>query len=529
VIVALIGFMGAGKTTVGHILAERLGLPLVDCDVLIEQREGRAITDIFATEGEAYFRDLEHRTISELVRGEDVVLALGGGAVGDRRTRAVLRNARVVYLHVSYSEAMARVQGDRYRPLLRRPDLEDVYRGRLPVYEGVTAITVQTDGRRPDAVAMDVLEQLTALPELPAGTSSVFVTPVGGAYYSHIGSGLLSSTARLLPDVVDAEQVALIESDTDPEAAGVVAATLAERGLRVVRVAVTDGSAAKTLDTYGRVVERLADEAVHKADLVVAVGGEGVCDLAGFVAATFNRGMKLVLVPTTLGAQADAAVGGKSGLHLSSGHNLVGAIHQPVLVVSDVDVSRRHRGPAYAAGLAEMVKHALIGSGDLLAFLLDNAGAIRRGDSDAVRAAVSRSIEVKADIVSRDEREQGDRVLLNYGHTFAHAMDFVGKPERPDEECLPLGLMAAAHLAFRQGRIGADVIQTHRGLLEALGLPTTARFPFEALRDAWMRDKKYRHGFRFVVLNGLGRPEGGVSADDELLRQVLDDLAAPLP
>ena len=166
-VAVLVGFMGAGKTTVGRIIAERLGQPFVDSDVLIEQRLGREIRDIFATEGEAYFRELEHATVADLVRGPEAVIALGGGAVEDRRTRAVLRNARVIYLRVSYDQAMSRIQGDRFRPLLSRPDLDDVYQRRLPIYEDVSVFTIDTDGRRPDAIADEVLAELTRRPLVP--------------------------------------------------------------------------------------------------------------------------------------------------------------------------------------------------------------------------------------------------------------------------------------------------------------------------------------------------------------------------
>src|SRR6202021_2986879 len=179
-VAVLVGFMGAGKTTVGHIVAERLGQPFVDSDVLIEQRTGRSIRDIFRTEGETYFRELEHATVADLVRGQEAVIALGGGAVEDPRTRAVLRNARVIYLRVGYDEAMSRVQGDEYRPMLHRPDLDELYKKRLPVYEDLSVLTIDTDGRRPDAIAREVLEELTRLPTLPPHSSSVFVTPVGG-------------------------------------------------------------------------------------------------------------------------------------------------------------------------------------------------------------------------------------------------------------------------------------------------------------------------------------------------------------
>ena len=159
-VVVLVGFMGAGKTTVGHLIAERLGQPFVDSDVLIEQRAGRSIREMFVTEGEPYFRELEHVTIADLVRGEDAVISLGGGAVEEPRTRAVLRDARVVYLRVSFDEAMSRVQSDEYRPMLHRPDITEVYKRRVPVYEDLAALIVDTDGRQPDAIAREALAQL---------------------------------------------------------------------------------------------------------------------------------------------------------------------------------------------------------------------------------------------------------------------------------------------------------------------------------------------------------------------------------
>ena len=198
-VVVLVGFMGAGKTTVGHIMAERLGLPFVDSDVLIEQRQGREIREIFRAEGEPYFRQLEHETVAGLVRGRDAVIALGGGAVEDPRSRAVLRNARVVYLRVSYDEALARVKSDEFRPMLHRPDLDEVYRRRVPVYEDVSVLTVDTDGRRPDAVALEVLAQLTRRPETPP------VNRVAASLASEDTESCLHELDRLAPRIGLAE------------------------------------------------------------------------------------------------------------------------------------------------------------------------------------------------------------------------------------------------------------------------------------------------------------------------------------
>lgn len=525
-VVVLVGFMGAGKTTVGHIIAERLGRPFVDSDVLIEQRLGRDIKDIFATEGEAHFRQLEHVTVAGLVRGPEAVIALGGGAVEDARSRAVLRNARVVYLRVSYDEAMARVKSDEFRPMLHRPDLDEVYKRRLPVYEDLSVLTVDTDGRRPDAVALDVLAGLTRLPSTPPGSSSVFVTPVGGTYYAHIGPGLTGQVKSLLPPLPEVERALIVEAAEDTGTAARVAAQLAGAGIPAHRVALPDTQAAKTFRSVEYLAGVLAEHAIHKDDLIVAVGGEATCDVAGFVAATFNRGMRLCLIPTTLVAQADSAVGGKNAINLERGRNLVGTIHQPVAVISDIDVACGNAGRGFRAGLAEIAKHALISPSDLLGHLADAVEPIVARDPGAVQRAATRSIEIKADIVSRDEREQGDRAVLNYGHTFAHAIELIRGSGADDQgEAVALGMMAAAHLAFRQGRIPGSVVEQHRRLLTGLGLPTRGDFRLDDMQQAWMRDKKYRHGVRFVVLNALGRPESGVTADTATLDGALRDLA----
>jgi shikimate kinase len=159
-VIVLVGFMGAGKTTVGHLLAERLGLPFADSDLVIEQRAGRPIPQIFAEDGEPAFRALEHQVVADLIDGPEAVLALGGGAAEHAGTAARLSRAQVVYLHVGYAQALRRVGGDADRPLLARPDLPALYQRRLPVYAAVATLTVRTDGRRPKDISEDILARL---------------------------------------------------------------------------------------------------------------------------------------------------------------------------------------------------------------------------------------------------------------------------------------------------------------------------------------------------------------------------------
>ena len=525
--IVLVGFMGAGKTTVGHLLSERLGLPFVDSDLVIEQRTGRAIRQIFAEDGEPAFREIEHQVVAELIDGPEAVLALGGGAAQHPATAVRLKSVQVVYLRVGYQEAMLRVAGDQYRPMLGRPDLEGLYQSRLLVYESVATLTVATDGRRPEAVSQDVLAQLLRVPALPQGTSTVLVSCTGGTYNVYIGPGLLSEVDRLLPALPYARTAVLLAAAIDDTAAVTVTNALRRTDLDVHLIEVPDRQAAKDLATVARVAGELAEYAVHKDDLIVGVGGEVVCDIAGFVASTYNRGMPLALVPTTLAAQADSAIGGKASLNLPQGRNLVGTVHQPVAVVADVTVPSGQRAREYRAGLAEAVKHALISGGDLVSLLSEHAAELMDGDVGTLADMVSRSVRVKADTVGRDERERGDRLHLNYGHTFGHAIEQVSGPDTVDDgEATAMGMMAAAYLARRQGRISPDLVSLHRQLLTGLGLPVVGRFDLDALRKAWLRDKKYRSGTRFVLLNGLGHPEAGIPADDESLAAVLSDLAS---
>jgi len=528
--IVLVGFMGAGKTTVGRVLADKLGLAFVDSDVVIEQRAGRTVREIFAQDGEPAFRALEHRVVADLLDGSDAVLALGGGAPEHPGTRDLLRaGPSVVYLQVGYAQAMARVAGDEYRPMLHRPGLDDLYQRRLDVYGDVATLTIATDGRRPHAVAGDVVEHLVRAPRVPPGTSTILVSCTGGTYNVHVGGGLLAETGGLLPELPYTRTAVLI-TGRDGGAARTVAQSLTAKGLAVHQIEVPDRQHAKNLATVGSVAGQLAELAVHKDDLIVGVGGEVICDIAGFAASTYNRGMPLALVPVTLGAQADSAVGGKASLNLPQGRNLLGTVHQPVVVIADVSAVRPGQD-GYRAGLAEAVKHALISGGALVRLLTEHADVLRgKGDPDVLASVVSRSVQVKADIVGRDEREHGDRLHLNYGHTFGHAIEQLGAVDGADDgEATAIGMMAAAYLGRRQGRFGDDLVDLHRALLSGLGLPVAASLDLAGLRKAWLRDKKFRNGIRFVVLNGLGRPEAGVMADEQRLGAALADLASGAP
>lgn len=334
-----------------------------------------------------------------------------------------------------------------------------------------------------------------------------------------IGAGLLGKPGLLSPYLGGAQAMVVTNKTVSPLFLDKLLASLG--GVAADVVELDDGERFKTLATYSRVIDALMDKRHNRTTTLIALGGGVVGDIAGFAAATFQRGVSFIQAPTTLLAQVDSSVGGKTGVNHADGKNMIGAFHQPSCVVADIEALQTLPEREYRAGLAEVVKYGVIWSEGFFAWLEGESDRLRRRAPDALAEAVRRSCRIKAEVVGRDERERDLRAILNYGHTFAHALEtLTDYSQLLHGEAVAIGMAAAADCAQRHGLLAADAVRRIVALLAALDLPTRmpAGTDAEAMLKVMGMDKKVRDGRLRLVL-----PEriGAVRITDRIDRQAL--------
>lgn len=526
--ILLIGFMGAGKTTVARMVAEQLNMPVIDLDQKIESEQNMTIAEIFDNRGEEAFRELEARALASLADAVPSVVACGGGVVLADENRAMLsRLGFAVYLAVSTGEMLARVGADPTRPLLRKGALDAgrLLASRESLYTAAADMRIDTVGLTPAEVAEQVVAAVVDRKEAAAGglARERVDTPSGG-YEVFIGPGLLGQAGLLLAEASHARRVALISDDTVSDLFGERATmSIAAAGFEVIRLEFPAGEASKTWERAGELLEALAAAGLSRTDLVVALGGGVVGDLAGFVAATYLRGVALAQIPTTLLAQVDSSVGGKTGVDLRAGKNLAGAFKQPIVVIADTSLLATLPHDEWASGLAEVAKSAIIDSEEFTGWLEHNGDALLNRDEQVVAEAVRRCVAFKARVVSGDERESGERECLNYGHTFGHALENVaGYGSIPHGIAVAEGMRFAARIAADVAGAPSDFTKRQQALLGRLIPPFPQRvYAVEELMDAMHSDKKAREGrVRFVLATRPGKWRCE-PVDEEIIREHL--------
>lgn len=508
--IALVGMPGCGKTSVGRRVAALTGLPFVDTDAAVEAREGTTIAAIFAERGEAGFRLAERAAIAAALEGPPAVLALGGGAFANPQTHALVRRgARTLWLRASLETLVERVGTGTKRPLLAgdpRAALARLLPLREPYY--ARADHVLEGESSPDTRAAQAVAALARAPPV----KRVPVGPPG--YEVLVGPGLLARAGEHIR-AAGAWRRALIVADANvaPLYADALADALTAAGLATERTTVSAGEASKSWDGLRTLVEAFAAARLARTDLVVALGGGVIGDLTGFAAAIYMRGLDWVQVPTTLLAQVDSSVGGKTAIDLAAGKNLAGAFHDPALVLADTDTLATLPAREMRSGYAEVVKYGLLGDARFFEWLEDHGESILAREPAPLAAAVAHCVRMKAQIVTDDPHEHGRRALLNLGHTFAHALE----AECGFGDALTHGEAVAlgCALAFRfsEARDLCPPMHVARAceVLREAGLPTRLShvdhaFGANALVERMRNDKKAGSGgaLTFILARGIG-------------------------
>ncbi|GCE03743.1 3-dehydroquinate synthase [Dictyobacter aurantiacus] len=513
--VFLIGLSGSGKSTVGRLLAQRLGRPLLDVDALIEQEYGERIPAIFARHGEEYFRTLEARMLAHAVQQpDDAIIVTGGGIVvrPENRTLMTLHGVRV-FLQVDPRESLLRLQAQHLReqqhgqtleirPLLSGTDplanLQRMLAAREAWYQEAE-LTCLTQGKSAEQVAGEIIAMLEDLDH----TSQEQVAPivrhvhVGAGYDTVVEWGGLQRLAFYLKQLQLPPRVFIItDSNIHDLYIPSLQSQLTAAGFEPLVYTVPAGEGSKSQQQLSAIYDWLLEQHAERREALVALGGGVVGDLVGYAAATYLRGVPLIQIPTSLLAQVDSAIGGKTGINHPRGKNLIGAFYHPRLVLADPATLLSLPERSRTEGWAEIVKYGIILDAELFALLEAHASTLRdfsRSPVALLCQIIARCIDLKVMIIEEDEREQGRRAILNYGHTFGHALENVsGYGEWLHGEAVSLGMVVAARLAHESGLFGEQDMRRQNQLLAALGLPTTYQGSVHA-RDilaAMQLDKK---------------------------------------
>ena len=524
----IIGMPAAGKSRVGREVAHIMHLPFYDTDAIIEQNIDMPIPQYFEQYGQEAFRQIEARTVKDVIFGsnaEKSIVSLGGGAPIREETQEVLQEymrlgGRVVYLQANAQEAIERASWSSNRPMLSGDGAEkrwmELFEQRDPIFRKVSNIHMPTKGSTPYMAAEKLRNMIMQRIVHVTGEA---IEP----YDVRIGDGAM----QLLPQMLgnNPVRVALVHTQPVQRHSDKARAILRQAGYEVFDMLIPDAEAGKTIQVASGIWARLGEAGFTRSDAIVGLGGGAATDLAGFVAATWMRGIRYVNCPTSLLAMVDASTGGKTGINTDAGKNLVGSFYTPAGVLADTSTLATLPNDILIEGLGEVAKSGFIRDGEILKILSDanNAKLLREFNGDDLEnnnelhellvELIERTVKVKVYHVSSDLKEQGLREFLNYGHTLGHAIEQIEHFRWRHGNAVAVGMVFAAELAQILGYLDAGDVAYHRSLLDSLGLPTSwqcakdADAAFECVLNLMHRDKKARGNMlRFVILDGISNP-----------------------
>ena len=521
--IILVGMMGAGKTTIGKSLAQMLAKEFVDSDHEIQERTGVKIPVIFEIEGEAGFRKRESEVLIELVKKNNIVLATGGGAVLSQENRQLLRESGIViYLRASISDLYRRTRHDKNRPLLKSQTLyarlNELYIQRDAYYRETAHIIIDSGKQGVRQLIQKLINKLNSInadsikhanhSNIMQTISVDFTTSSDKRSYPiHIGYGILDQIDLIL-SCLPQKRVAIVSNTTvAPLYLEKLRQALEKHAVTSVPIIIPDGEAHKNWETLNLIFDALLKNHCERNTTILALGGGVVGDMSGFAAATYLRGVPFIQIPTTLLAQVDSSVGGKTGINHPLGKNMIGAFYQPRMVLADSATLNTLPDRELCAGLAEIIKYGLIRDPAFFDWLEQNMHRLLARDAVTLNEAIQRSCENKAEIVAADEKEKGIRALLNLGHTFGHAIENgMGYGIWLHGEAVAAGTVLAAELSQQMKLINETDVHRIRKIFIHAKLPVMVpKMPVEKYLQLMTLDKKVEAGkTRFILLNRIG-------------------------
>ncbi len=538
----LTGFSGTGKTAVGTLVAQMLGWKFIDTDSYITDLKGKSIQRIFSEDGENEFRNIERSTLEKICFEENQVVATGGGAFIDSLNQELLLSrGLVIGLDARPETIIGRLdaQKDRgdveIRPLLEENNklkrITELKQNRQKSYD-VSHCVIATDLLTVDQVAAAVINNWKSFvgtaSNRPAFGPSIaaIVEHATGAYPVKVGWGLLDELGESLVAIGIEGPVYIISDDKVFQLYGrKIQKVLHRSGIEAHSFIFPAGEQSKTLATAESIYKWLIERRAERGHAILAVGGGVVGDLGGFVAATFLRGIPFVQIPTSMAAMVDASIGGKVAVNVPQAKNMIGSFYQPKLVFADPETLLTMDKRGLSEGWAEAIKHGFIRDENLVKTFEDNANRLSDLDPQLSTEVIRRSIAIKADVVSNDEKEKlGIRILLNYGHTVGHALEVTsGYGKYLHGEGVSIGMMAAAEISRKMGMIESNVVVRQRDILRQFGLPTVARdIDPDTLSRAMKLDKKNEKGsIRWVLLREVGQAVSRADVPNVVVSEVL--------
>ncbi|MDO8749876.1 MAG: 3-dehydroquinate synthase [Dehalococcoidia bacterium] len=550
-IIIITGFSGTGKSRVGRAVAQLLGWEFVDTDAEVVRRAGKPISRIFRDEGEDAFRRMEREALQQAVSGgQRRVVATGAGAIMnsvsldimDKSGFLVCLEARPETIYQRLRQGQESTDELEIRPLLQGTDpltrIRQLKAERQPAY-AQARWTVHTDALSVEEVAQEVARAWrrasgkvapTEHPFFGAPELAATVEASSGSCPLLVGWGLLPRLGELLHHAgIHGPLYVVTDDRVGARYMRAVQRSLQAAEFEAHSFTFPNGEKSKSLEMATRLYAWLAHRHAQRGHTLVALGGGVVGDLTGFVAATYNRGMGFVQVPTSMAAMMDASIGGKTAVNLPEAKNLVGAFYQPRLVVADVAALKTLPPRETMEGWAEAIKHGLILDAGLFRTFEEQADQLLALESELTTEVIRRSMAIKARVVSEDERETtGYRTLLNYGHTIGHGLEAATEYGTfLHGEGVSIGMMGAATIGQRMGVTPKDVVERQEAILRKFNLPVACPgVDLERVEAAMALDKKAEGAsMRWVLLEGMGRAVVRGDVPQELVRQVLRELA----